>query len=170
MEIVEKNNKKLIVILVVLVLLVLLLASYIIYDGIVLDGKEQVIYNDDIEEIDYDDNSKLQISLSMLIGKYVRGEFIVDEVINCNENNVLNGTDYYSLELKKDGTYTYHYGTNCGTGYYANGKYLIDVDKITLYNDNCVNSVNCTSVYELDYGLVDNNVRIKHGTVELKKK
>ena len=74
-----------------LVLLVLLLASYIIYDGIVLDGKEQVIYNDDIEEeIDYDDNSKLQISLSMLIGKYVRGEFIVDEVINCNENNVLN--------------------------------------------------------------------------------
>jgi len=168
---VENINKKLIILLIFLVLLVLSLACYIIYDGIVLDGKEQVIDNDEIEEdIEYDDNFKLQISLSMLIGKYVRGEFIVDEVINCNENNVLNGTDYYSLELKKDGTYTYHYGTNCGTGYYANGKYLIGVDKINLYNDNCINSVNCTSVYELDYGLVDNKVRIKHGTVELKKK
>lgn len=167
----ENVNKKLIILLVFLVLLVLSLACYIIYDGIVLDEKEQVIDNDEIEEdIEYDDNSKLQISLSMLIGKYVRGEFIVDEVINCNENNVLNGTDYYSLELKKDGTYTYHYGTNCGTGYYANGKYLIGVDKINLYNDNCINSVNCTSVYELDYGLVDNKVRIKYGTVELKKK
>ena len=167
----ENINKKLIILLIFLVLLVLSLACYIIYDGIVLDGKEQVIDNDEIEEdIEYDDNFKLQISLSMLIGKYVRGEFIVDEVINCNENNVLNGTDYYSLELKKDGTYTYHYGTNCGTGYYANGKYLIGVDKINLYNDNCINSVNCTSVYELDYGLVDNKVRIKHGTVELKKK
>lgn len=147
-------------------LFVVLLVVFMLVCGIML-GNIDFSFNNDSENLNNSVMNDSEEFMSLFVGKYNYEK--VYEDIDCK--------DYMNLEINSDGTYTYSSGGNCSSGADAQGKYAISNDKIYLFNDNCNISnvdgecmyVNCTSVYEFDYIIIDGKVKISVGGVELEK-
>ena len=130
----NKNSNK--ILITILIILVLGLSAFIVYDKLINTNKDinqDELANNDNQNETTENNEDF---LSKFVGKYQGGEDIWTKTA-CNGTNELDGTDYSYLELKLDGTYTFTYGTNCGSGYGAKGNYAINNNKIYLFNDEC---------------------------------
>lgn len=82
----------------------------------------------------------------------------------CDSLNQAEDYTYLELTLHEDGTFEYHDATNCASGSSGSGKYVINNNTITAYNDECIEETkkygelqNCVLV--LTYKIENNQLK-----------
>ena len=155
-----KNKKN--IIITILSIAIIILIGYMFFDKLILSSKtkennlnntqenstpnEEEVNNQE-ESTNKDDNNNSSNSndinkiFSNLVGEYKYGHY----GSNCNDEFA--GKGYTSLKLNSNGTYTYNYGMNCGSGYYAEGDYSITNNQIYLLNYKCPACLTCDNEY-----------------------
>jgi len=145
----------------ILSIIIVLLTSYIIYDYITIhnlketeqkdetNNNESTNNNNNSENTNESTNNQENIAneneideeyqkiLSKFAGKYQYGTAIDQNICNTDEPNEHRGYGFQILTLNNNETFTYSYGTNCGSGYYIEGKYIINKNIIYLINNKC---------------------------------
>lgn len=144
-------------------LFVILLVVFMLVCGFIL-GK-----------IDFKDDNNQDMSGKTISSKEFFSLFVGKYKYEKNDREHTDCKSYNNLELKADGTYLYNYGDTCGGGWNLQGNYSASHDKIYLFNDNCNYIVqdnecilpNCNNLETLNYILIDGEIKITIGNIEL---
>lgn len=150
--------------LMVLAIIVVGLLGYIAYDKLISTNTKTIESPANDTSITPGTTPTVTINdvFNSLVGTYTFGK--INQTPKCDgTNNEIDGTSYGELTLNSNGTYTYNFGTYCGSGYKTKGTYTLGINKIVLYNADCqpyyisenenkkCDYPNCNQIIELPY-------------------
>lgn len=169
-----EKNIKLYTIICILSITLLSLCVYITYDKLNNKENNQIEFSENNNQNEII-NTTNENFIEKFIGKYeykpnIDSNISEEDIKKCSPNVDVT-FDIAKLEINNNDTYTFNYGTNCGSGYRINGNYAINNNKIYLFNDECKITKtennecvypNCDALIILDYTEINKEISITY--------
>ena len=125
------------------------LAGYVIYKDFILKEDKTVIISEyenkittlekENEQLKEEATLECETTNNQYVGTYIyEGKEYSTSKDTCDNLNQVEDYTYLELSLHEDGTFEYQDSISCGSGSSGSGKYVINNNIITAYNDECI--------------------------------